>query len=121
MPTTNSSAPSGSSDVPDKSHLYGKFQKNADAREKLAMKAAYKSLDIAEDDMEINSSKVTNVNGIGWKELVVIAAIGLGGTGLYLWGNKSAGTSNPTVPTVTTDTTDTDTNTQYVVEAMEGE
>lgn len=56
----------------DKDALYGNFQRHSDARNRLAMKAAHKALDIADDDMQINANK----SGIGPMALVgtVLAA-----------------------------------------------
>ena len=42
----------------DKDAHYGRYQKQEDARNKLGMKLAYKSLDIPEDDMNINVRNV---------------------------------------------------------------
>ena len=48
----------------DKEFLYGKFQRAVDWQQKLAKKASYKALDIAEDDVNINANK-TGIGALG--------------------------------------------------------
>jgi len=84
----------------DKDFLYGRYEAGEqrerdrqDKRDKLYMKAAYKSLDIAEDpedEMGVQANRTTTVNnqGMGFKELAVIAAL-LAGTGLGGFGIAS--------------------------------
>ena len=78
---TKSDIESGS--IPDKQYLYGKFQEGQDWRSNLHKKLAHKSLDIGLDD-EVNVDNSRTATGMGWKELAVIAAAGLGGTGLFM-------------------------------------
>src|SRR3990167_7431845 len=60
----------------DKDMLYGRYQKQEDARSKLAMKIAHKSLDIPDDDMQITSTNTTTTNtGVGVKGMLGIAAM----------------------------------------------
>ena len=74
-------------EIIDKKMLYGEaiesMKKNREWREKLAEKATYKALDIPMDpsDVAIRTNQ-TNVQGLGWKELATIGAIGLGGGAL---------------------------------------
>ena len=63
-----------------KDALYGQFQKERDGQAKLSLKVAHKALDIPYDDMEINVR-----NGFGVREMVVMAAIILGGFALLGW------------------------------------
>lgn len=91
------------SDVPDKKYLYGEFQKNENWQNKLLRKLSFKSLDIADDDVDVNVDK--SQTGIGWRELAVIGAIGLGG--LHFWGQQ------PTSPPVSPAASPADSN--YVV------
>jgi hypothetical protein len=116
VPTTNTSASSENSDIPDKAALYGIFQRNADWRETLGKKAAYKALDIADDEMYINAPKTENhyhekPASLASKALplALAAALGAGGAMLpALWNSRP-------------EVTDTDTNTQYRIEALPGE
>jgi hypothetical protein len=77
----------------DKDFLYGVFQAGEKWRQVLSRKAAYKALDIADDDMNINCNNVTNVSPPTEPETsrlgtVAKLAIGLGlvgtGTGVGL-------------------------------------
>lgn len=79
-------------ELPDKNYLYGEFQRTQRWRDKLARKLAHKSLDIGDED-EMNVANVRT--GIGWKELAVLAATGLGGLWLY---NEGQGKSDPSPP-----------------------
>lgn len=103
----------------DKDFLYGEFADGEELkrqlqwsrlkptgwREKLAEKAAHKSLDIARDldevdDMEIRSNtSTTNHNGVSLRDLLLI---GLAGGGLWLFANRP--TVEPAKPPVDTDT-----------------
>jgi hypothetical protein len=66
----------------DKDLLYGDFRKAAADRHELAMKAAHKALDLAEDD-DVNIGVNKTVNGVGAKGLVGAAlAAGLPTAGL---------------------------------------
>lgn len=55
----------------NKSELYGRYQRGEDARHKLGLKMAYKSLDIPDDDMNINANRT--VNGVGAKAMIGVA------------------------------------------------
>ena len=66
------------------------FNMNAIWRDKLARRATYKALDIPEDDVNIATS---HKSGMGWKELAVIGATGLGAAGIY--GVASKPETNP--------------------------
>jgi hypothetical protein len=57
----------------DKKALYGRYQDQEDQRNRLAMKMAYKSLDIPEDDMQINAT--TTNTGVGAKTILGVAAL----------------------------------------------
>lgn len=65
---------------PCKDYLYGRYQKMEDWKNGLHKKATHKALDIPmEEAVNVDNSRV----GLGWKELAVIAATGLGGLWLY--------------------------------------
>ena len=70
----------------DKDKLYGKYQEGEDKKRNLFLKTAHKALDIPQDDMNISPTTVTTT-GIGWKELLVMAARGLGGYGISQMNN----------------------------------
>ena len=57
----------------DKDTLYGKFQDMEDKKAALALKAAHKALDIADDDMHIQANQTHNHTGLGTKGVVAIA------------------------------------------------
>ena len=60
----------------DKESLYGKFQKHQDAKNNLAMKAAHKALDIADDDMNINvQNKSAGVGSLGLMGIALAAGL----------------------------------------------
>jgi hypothetical protein len=63
----------------DQDALFQHFLKNAKWKDTLDKKLAYKSLDIAEE----NDMQISNTNGMGWKEMAVIAGALLGGAWLY--------------------------------------
>lgn len=69
---------SSTADAPDKNLLYGWWFKSRDWQDSLHKKAAHKALDIPEDMGDITSTKQVQ-SGMGWKELVAIGAMGLGG------------------------------------------
>ncbi len=56
----------------DKDFLYKEYQRGQRWRDKLSRKLAHKSVDIPDDEMNLNVR-----NGWGWKELVVLGAIGV--------------------------------------------
>lgn len=73
----------------DKQALYGDFRDHQKRRGILALKAAYKSLDIADDDMDIRADN--SRHGIGALGALGIAAVSgglplLGGLGLWAAG-----------------------------------
>lgn len=85
------SASNGNSTGIDKQSLYGDFRNRLKWQDILYKRAAYKALDIPEDDMQINNSK----SGIGALGAIGIAlAAGLPGLGMAgmlgyaLLGNK---------------------------------
>ena len=56
-----------------KDFLYGRYHAGEERRQKLAMKAAHKALDIPDDDdMQIKADRTT-VNGVGAKGLIGVA------------------------------------------------
>ena len=67
----------------DKEEHYGEFLKRERWQDKLYQKLAHKSLDIPDDDMNLNVK-----TGMGWKELLAIGTVCCGGAGLasYLTG-----------------------------------
>lgn len=88
MPNSNASSPEV-----DKDQLYGKFQGPKDWRDKLARALSYKAVDIAEDDP-------VNINvrhGFGWKEILAVGTLGLGGWSAWLFSNQPP----PPAPAVT--------------------
>ena len=81
---------SSNNDLPNKEHLYGDFLKGQRWRTKLARKAAHKSLDIADDDVEIN----TDNSRRGMHPLVGLGIAALAG-GLPLAALLAAGVFDP--------------------------
>lgn len=80
------------SDKPEKPTLYSEYLDFERWRNKLHKRLAHKSLDIPlDEDMNVTNTRV----GLGWKELAVIAATGLGG--FYLW-NQTNQPATPTQP-----------------------
>jgi len=81
MPSSNDSRASDarvSVDAPidvDKRAIRGEWLRNSRWRDRLHNRAAHAALDIPEDEM-INAPRITN--GLGWKELAVLAATVLG-------------------------------------------
>jgi hypothetical protein len=58
--------------LPDKQHLYGRFEAGEAWKRKLQRKGAYKALDMADDDMgDIHANRI----GMTWKELTAVAAL----------------------------------------------
>lgn len=85
------------SDIPDKQHLYGRYQKSEDWRQQLQKKLTHKSLDIpVDDDVHVDNSR----KGMTWKELAVISGTLLGMGSLYAYMNKppQAPTAPPAQP-----------------------
>lgn len=65
----------------DKDYLWGNYTKSVERREKLALDATRKALDMGlSDDVNVSANKY----GFGWKELAVIAALLLGGAYLLM-------------------------------------
>ena len=83
----------------DKQELYGDFRDGEKWRTRLSRKLAHKSLDIADaDDMDIEVDRSNrSISGIGWKELAVLAAAGLGGFALWSHEKTPAATPPPAV------------------------
>ena len=71
----------------DKDANYGDYRQFAKKKRSLYLRAVSKALDMPEDDMQLNTYKTT---GIGWRELLVLGGIVLGGAGLYGWIAKSS-------------------------------
>lgn len=80
MTTSNNSTQDGS--VPDKDYLYGQYQKVADWKHDLQKKATYKALDVADDEMDFRQN-IQRIQGLGWKELLVIIVGCLAAWGLW--------------------------------------
>ena len=72
--------------IPDKKYLYGRYMAHENWTQRLHRKLAHKSLDIPEDDdVYVDNSQ----KGMTWKELAVLAALGLGGAGAYAYSQKA--------------------------------
>ena len=84
----------------DQNYLYGFWKKSAQWRDSLHRRMSHKALDIPDEDM-IEANRI-NV-GIGWKEMAVVGALGLGAW--WLLSDKPDATPPAAV--------DTDTDTQY--------
>ena len=82
---------------PNTAHLWGIFDRNQVWRDKLAERASHKALNIAPDDMEINTR---TQSGMGWKELAVIGGALLGGWWMM---NGTPGTEPPAAVTPDTE------------------
>jgi len=63
----------------DKEKVYGEYLNAQRKRRRLALSAAHKALDIPEDD------EVNIINGFGWKELLVVAALICGSLLGWAW------------------------------------
>jgi hypothetical protein len=97
----------------DKDQLYGEFQRGQQWREKLSRKLAHKSLDIADDEMQINVDRSTR-SGMGVKELLAMCALVAGGAaGGAMLQQERQTTPQPT-PAVESNDTDTDTDTDTI-------
>ena len=74
------------SDV-SKELLYGKFEAGQEKKEKLALKAAHKALDIADDGMNITATTHNTkqgINALGLLGATALPTVVLGGLALYL-------------------------------------
>lgn len=105
----------------DKDFLYGRFEAGEqrkrdrqDEREKLALQVARKSLDMADDEvepMDIHANRTSINNGMGIKELVLVALLmagsGVGGAGLVSMLRQTP--KEVVTPTVADDREDKDT------------
>lgn len=101
---------------PDKGQLYGVFQRTEDWKDQLHRRLAHKSLDIADDDMQIAVDKSTK--GMGAKELLAIGALVIGaGVGGHLLTKPTVPTTapQPAPPAVAEPYEDTDTDTVNVL------
>ncbi len=94
----------------DKQLLYGDFRDAEKRRSDLAMRAAHKALDIADDDMKIEANRTETHNGMGTKGVILTAlAAGLPSVGLMglLLARPLAAPALPaTTPTAETKTAD---------------
>lgn len=71
----------------DKDAHYGRFQKHQDRKNNLAIKAAHKALDIADDDMNITATTNNHKgSGIGTLGAMGIAAVAGLAPVLAIWG-----------------------------------
>lgn len=77
----------------DKRALYGENAAETRARNRFVRRLAYKSVDMPEDDTNINANKY----GFGWKELAVIGGLVVGG--LYLLRDEPPAVSPPPAAT----------------------
>ena len=77
----------------DKDALYGQFQHGEDWQSRLSRKLAHKSLDIADDDMDVNVQNTKS--GIGWRELAVAAVAGLTGFGMWQYSQQPTPPADP--------------------------
>jgi hypothetical protein len=89
--------PRETSDTPADVHLpwfWTLWRRNQAWRDNLARRATHKALDIPEDDMQISVRQ-----GMGWKELAVVALLTAGGVagGMYLADRRDAPTAVPPV------------------------
>ena len=98
-----------SSEQPATNHPYNNVWANwldsTKWRQQLERRVLHKALDIPEDD----GTKVTQVSGVGWKEILAAGAV-LTGMG-YVASGLIGGADTPTPPAVTAPTVDTDTDT----------
>ncbi len=76
----------------DKDQLYGEFQREQQWRGKLTRKLAHKAVDIPEDD-PVN---ISVRHGFGWKEILAVGTLALGGWSAWLFSNLPV----PPTPTV---------------------
>lgn len=63
--------------------LYGRYQDKEDWKNNLHKKTVHKALNIPMDDDVQVTNTTQNSQGFGWKELAVLAALGLGGAAIY--------------------------------------
>lgn len=75
---SDSSNSSPVSDVPDKNTLWGWWREGNAWQQQLHRRASHKALDIPEDMGDIQANK-SITSGMGWKELAVLGALGIGG------------------------------------------
>ncbi len=68
----------------DTNQLYGRYEDKENWQNKLHKKTIHKALNIPMDD-DVNVTN-TSSSGFGWKELAVLAALGLGGAAIYKTG-----------------------------------
>lgn len=93
----------------DKEYLYGRYQGSIDRKEDFHYNAAMKALDMKIPPPNVDARKWTN--GLGWKELLVIALlVALPTAGAFVWCNQKQDPSpSPTQPSAPTVDNDTDT------------
>lgn len=99
----------------DKDQLYGRYQRQEDDDRKFnkfkkmfGLRMAYKSADLPLDEDDPMNVQTHTQNGLGWKELLAIGAIAIGG--FYVWlARQPVIVKHPEQPTFI----DTDTDTTY--------
>jgi hypothetical protein len=90
---------------------WARWARRVDWKDALHKKAAHKSLDIPDDMGDINAPKtMVSNNGLGFRELLAIGALGLGG--FYMLGDRGQEPSAQPVPPPAAVDTDTDTSTE---------
>ncbi len=78
MPNSNEPSQQSLGELPDKDHLYGQFTKWFERQLKFTDKVKHMALDVPMDDDPMNNVGNRYRFGLGWKELAVAGAIGLG-------------------------------------------
>lgn len=86
---------SSTDEVIDKNKLWGWWYKDKQWQSDLHRKASHKALDIPEEMGDITSTTSTQT-GMGWKELVALGGLGLGGLYVMNDGKKEYVTPPPT-------------------------
>jgi hypothetical protein len=88
---------------------WARWARNIDWRDKLHKKASHKALDIPEDDVIQSSNKEITNNGLGFKELIALGLLGLGGAYMITNNNNQQPTPPTQPPPVVAPDNDTDT------------
>lgn len=71
------------SKMPLPERVWSHWLQNATWRDKLHKRAAHKALDIDEEPMISADRQTINYGGLGWKEMAVLGALGLGGLAMF--------------------------------------